>query len=315
MFHGNKLAEESSMRYLILGPGGIGGSIGGFLSAAGHDVSFIAHGRTLDALRKEGLKVNSSLKGQIHIRNVKVFSPEEFIGQADVIFVCVKDYSLDSVLPVLGRACGSSSVIIPLLNGFGAGDRIREKLPGCIVTDGCIYISAFIDSPGCVTQVGSLFRMFFGFKKNSDFDNSILEVVTSDLGGAGIDAAVSGEIETEVFRKFSFVSTAAACGAYYGITMGGMQRPGRCRDTFLGLCAEMCEIAGRLGFGIRQDLVDINLGILDQLSPETSSSLQKDLESGRQSEIDSLVFSVVRLADRLGVETPLYRMVAEKLKN
>lgn len=302
------------MKYLIVGPGGIGGSLGGFLASAGHDVSFIARGKTLEALRSHGLKLNSDLKGPIHIENPKAFRPEEYEGYADVIFVCVKDYSLDSVMPVLEKACGSGTVVIPLLNGFGAGDRIRDRLPGCRIADGCIYISAFIDSPGTITQIGSLFRMVFGFRETSCTGQPILEAAESDLRGCGIDAAVSGRIEAEIFRKFSFVSTAAACGAYYGIKVGDMQRVGQYRDNFLGLCSEMKAIAGKLGFEFEQDLVNINLGVLDKLSPETTSSLQKDLAAGRESEIDSLIFSVVRLADSLGVEAPIYRLVAEKLK-
>lgn len=303
------------MKYLIVGPGGIGGSVGGFLAAADHDVSFIAQGRTLEALKKDGLKLNSDLKGRLHIKNVKAFSPEEYDQQADVIFVCVKDYSLDSVIPLLKKACGRESIIIPLLNGFGAGDRIRSQLEGSRVADGCIYISAFIDSPGSITQIGSLFRIVFGFKEGSGLEASLLEGVTADLKGCGIVAAVSDRIEIEIFRKFSFVSTAAACGAYYNITLGDIQREGIYRDTFLGLCGEMKEISEKLGFRFYQDLKDMNLGILDKLSPDTTSSLQKDLKAGKQSEIDSLIFSVVRLADRLGVEAPLYRMVAEKLKS
>ena len=97
------------------------------MAAAGRDVSFIAQGRTLDALKENGLAVNSDLKGKIRIENVKAYSPEEFEQEADVIFVCVKDYSLDSVIPFLKRACGSGSIVIPLLNGFGAGDRIRAE--------------------------------------------------------------------------------------------------------------------------------------------------------------------------------------------
>lgn len=300
------------MKYLIVGPGGIGGSIGGFLAAGGYDVSFIAQARTLEVLKSDGLKLNSDLKGPLHIRNIKAYSSEEYDQQSDVIFVCVKDYSLDSVIPVLKRASHQDSIVIPLLNGFGAGDRIRSKLEGIRVADGCIYISAFIDSPGSITQIGSLFRIVFGFKEGSGLDSSLLEGIKADLKGCGIDAAISDRIESEIFRKFSFVSTAAACGAYYDITLGDIQHEGRYRETFLGLCEEMKAIADKLGFSIYQDLKAMNLGILDKLSPDATSSLQKDLKAGKQSEIDSLIFSVVRLADRLGVEAPLYRMVAKK---
>jgi 2-dehydropantoate 2-reductase len=303
------------MKYLIVGPGGIGGSIGGFLAAGGHDVSFIAQARTLEVLKSDGLKLNSDLKGALHIRDVKAYSPEEYDQQADVIFVCVKDYSLDSVIPVLKRASHQDSIIIPVLNGFGAGDRIRSKLEGIRVADGCIYISAFIDSPGSITQIGSLFRIIFGFKEGSGLDSSLLYGIKADLKDCGIDAAISDRIESEIFRKFSFVSTAAACGAYYDITLGDIQHEGRYRETFLGLCEEIKAIADKLGFSFYQDLKDMNLGILDKLPPDATSSLQKDLKAGKQSEIDSLIFSVVRLADRLGVEAPLYRLVAEKLKS
>jgi len=302
------------MKYLILGPGGIGGSLGGFLAAAGHDVSFVAHSRTLEALKKDGLKLNSDLKGHLLIKNLKAYSPDEYDQQADVIFVCVKDYSLNSVMPVLKRASHPFSIVIPLLNGFGVGDRIRSKLEGTRVADGCIYISAFIDSPGSITQIGSLFRIVFGFKEGSGLDPASLEGIKSDLKNCGIDASVSDRIGSEIFRKFSFVSTAAAFGAYYGISLGDIQHKGIYRETFLGLSREMQALADKLGFSFYQDLKGMNLSILDKLSPDTTSSLQKDLKAGKQSEIDSLIFSVVRLADRLSVEVPLYRMVADKLK-
>ena len=299
------------MKYLIIGTGGIGGSLGGFLASNNNDVTFIARGKTLEILKANGLRIKSGIKGDLHITNVKAVSAEDYEDKADVIFICVKDYSIDSIIPVLKKASHENSIIIPLLNGFGIREKISSKLDAKYILDGCIYISAFIESPGSIVQLGTLFKLVFGAVEDLYVDPDILNNIKNTLIDCGINAVLSDKIENEVFKKFSFVSTCAACGAYYDIPVGPMQEVGKYRETFRDLCQEIKEIGNKLDLELGTDLTEINIKFLDSLMKDTTSSLQKDIKAGNKTEMDSLIFNVVRLAENLGVDTPTYYKIAE----
>lgn len=131
------------MNYLIIGTGGVGGCIAGFLSLAGRDVTCIARGKHLEAIRRDGLHLKSDLKGE-HYLPVKAYTTEDYVGKADVIFVCVKGYSIGSIPEVIVKAAKPSTLVIPILNVYGTGPRIGSLVPQVTVLDGCIYIVGFV---------------------------------------------------------------------------------------------------------------------------------------------------------------------------
>ena len=145
------------MKYLIAGTGGVGGSIAGFLSLAGKDVTCIARGAHLQSIQTNGLKLKSDLKGE-HTLRIPATTAEEFSGKADVIFVCVKGYSVDSIVELIKRAAHKDTVVIPILNVYGTGPRIQKLVPEVTVLDGCIYIVGFLSGTGEITQMGKIFR-------------------------------------------------------------------------------------------------------------------------------------------------------------
>ena len=149
------------MKYLIAGTGGVGGSIAGFLSLAGKDVTCIARGAHLQSIQTNGLKLKSDLKGE-HTLRIPATTAEEFNGKADVIFVCVKGYSVDSIVELIKRAAHKDTVVIPILNVYGTGPRIQKLVPEVTVLDGCIYIVGFVSGTGEITQMGKIFRLVYG---------------------------------------------------------------------------------------------------------------------------------------------------------
>ena len=154
------------MKYLIAGTGGVGGSIAGFLSLAGKDVTCIARGAHLQAIQTNGLKLKSDLKGE-HALAIPAMNAEEFNGKADVIFVCVKGYSVDSITELIKRASHDKTVVIPILNVYGTGPRIQRLVPEVTVLDGCIYIVGFVSGAGEITQMGKIFRLVYGAHKGT----------------------------------------------------------------------------------------------------------------------------------------------------
>lgn len=301
------------MKYLVVGTGGVGGSIAGFLALAGKDVTCIARGKHLDAIRQKGLHLKSDLKGE-HFLPVKAYTAEEFEGKADVIFVCVKGYSIDSIKEVLERASTPETLVIPILNVYGTGPRIGRLVPSVHVLDGCIYIVGFVSGEGEITQMGSIFRLVFGARPEQGISCEQLNQIAEELRACGIKVDVSDDINRDTFIKWAFISAMACTGAYHNVPMGEVQHEGEVRDTFIGLSQESAGIGRKLGVIFPEDPVTYNLKVIDKLDPHSTASMQKDLARGHESEIQGLLFDMIDLGERLGIDLPMYHKVALKFK-
>lgn len=301
------------MEYLIIGAGGTGGCIGAYMTEAGKDVTMIARGAHLHAMQKDGLRMETTKKGNYTVCPVKAADMEHYEGHPDVIFVCVKGYSLEETVPLIRRAAKPETVVIPLLNIYGTGGRLQKLLPKLLVTDGCIYIAGEIKEPGCLWQNGDIFRVVFGVRDPSEY-REILQEVKNDLEDSGITGVLSDHIRRDALQKFAYVSPAAACGQYYDAMAGDMQKPGEIRDTFAALIHEIDLLADAMGICFTSDIVQTNLDILDSLTPEASTSMQRDIKQGKASEMDGLIFEVVRMGQQYKIKLPVYENITEELK-
>lgn len=302
------------MNYLIIGTGGVGGSIAGFLALAGKEVTCIARGKHLENIRNYGLHLKSDLKGE-HYLKVNACTAEEYQGKADVIFVCVKGYSIDSVKEVIERASAPHTLVIPILNVYGTGPRIGRLTPEVTVLDGCIYIVGFVSGEGEITQMGSIFRLVFGARPEQGVSQERIEAIAEDVRSCGIKVDVSDDINRDTFIKWTFISAMACTGAYHDVPMGEVQHEGEVRDTFIGLSRESAEIGHKMGISYPEDPVSYNLKVIDKLDPHSTASMQKDLARGHASEIQGMLFDMIDLGERLGISMPTYQKVAQKFKN
>ncbi len=300
-------------KYLIVGAGGTGGPVGAYLARAGKDVTFIARGDNLNALRSRGLKVIRP-NDEFTLDHIKASELKSYNETPDVIFVCVKSYSLDALIPELQRIADKNTIIIPILNVFGTGGMMQRSFPDTLVTDGCIYVAAQIKEPGCIQMNGDILRVIFGVRDRSEYRDELKEI-EADLNESGITGILSDNIVRDALLKFSYVSPQGACGLYYDVPAGEIQKPGEIRDCFAGLVHEIDTIADAMDIHFAEDIVKRNLDILDTLVPSATTSLQRDIAAGNLSEIDGLIYEVVRLADKYNVEAPIYRKIAAALKD
>ena len=321
--------DKKKLTYLVIGAGGTGGALGSHMAHAGHNVTFIARGKHLEAMRENGLIV-SRPDCEFFIAPVNAFTAEECVRRVetarnfgryvapDVIFVCVKGYSVDEIIPFISFVAGPDTVVIPILNIFGTGSRIQERIPNVPVTDGCIYVASEIKEPGCIWMNGTILRVVFGLRKEQRWwrhkMGPVLERVRDDLCSSGIDGILSDSIERDCLRKFSYVSPQGACGLYYDVPAGAFQEPGEIRDCFAGLIKEVSDLADAMGIGFGEDIVAANLKIIESLSPDMTTSLQRDVAAGKASEIDGLIYDVVRMGKQYGVSTPLYEKISSELQ-
>lgn len=301
------------MKYLVIGAGGTGGSIGAYMTRAGKDVTLIARGEHLRQMQEHGLRIETAAKGNYTVFPVKASDMEHYEEQPDIIFVCVKGYSLEDTIPFIRRVAGPGTIVIPILNIYGTGSRMQERLPELLVTDGCIYIAGERKEPGTILLRGDIFRIVYGVRDPEELRPELFSVAR-DLKASGIDGVLSAHIRRDALQKFAYVSPMAACGIYYHVFAGEMQKTGEPRDTFVKLTKEIDGLAVAMDVPFLVDIVSTNLRILDGLSPEASTSLQRDVYAGKNSEIDGLLYEVVRMGQRYGVPTPTYEMVADKAR-
>ena len=312
------------MKYAIIGAGGTGGILGFYMTKAGRDVTLIARGRHLAAMQEKGLAVEKMWDGTTEIIPVKAMDMEHYDEQPDVVLVCVKGYSLEDTIPFIQRVAKPSTIVIPVLNIYGTGAKMQEQLPKLLVTDGCIYVSANIKEPGVLSQHGRILRVVYGVRNMSSQkvnDKRAHEEIMDDLKNikkdfddSGIDGVLSENIQRDALEKFSYVSPIGAAGLYYHATAADFQREGEQREAFKTMIREIAALAEAMGVPFERNMVEVNLKILSSLAPEATTSMQRDVMEGKDSEIDGLVYEVVRMGERYHVPVPMYAKVAGKLR-
>ena len=148
---------------------------------------------------------------------------DHYSERPDVILVCVKGYSLEDTIPFIQRVENPSTIVIPVLNIYGTGAKMQEKLPNLLVTDGCIYVSANIKEPGVLIQHGKILRVVYGVREKEEYDPR-LEKIKQDFDVSGIDGVLSENIRRDALEKFSYVSPIGAAGLYYHATEADFER-------------------------------------------------------------------------------------------
>ena len=301
------------MKYAIIGAGGTGGCLGFFLKKAGKDVTLIARGKHLEAIRKNGLTIQKLWDESRETLPVKACTAEEYKEIPDVILVCVKGYSMDETVPTIKKIAGKETVVIPILNIYGTGGRLQKKLPELTVTDGCIYVSANIMEPGVILQHGKILRVVFGARKPEEETEKMREVA-KDMVTDDLEVILSENIRRDAMVKFSYVSPIGAAGLYCNAVAADFQREGEQREMFKALIREIVALSHAMGIEFAEDMVERNLKILAALSPEATTSMQRDVMEEKCSEMDGLVYEVVRMGEEYKVDMPQYKKAAARFR-
>ena len=301
------------MKYAIIGAGGTGGCLGFFLQKAGKDVTLIARGKHLEAIRKNGLTIQKLWDESRETLPVKACTAEEYKEIPDVILVCIKGYSMDETVLTIKKIAGKETVVIPILNIYGTGGRLQKKLPELTVTDGCIYVSTNIMEPGVILQHGKILRVVFGARKPEEETEKMREVA-KDMVTDDLEVILSENIRRDAMVKFSYVSPIGTAGLYCNAVAADFQREGEQREMFKALIREIVALSHAMGIEFAEDLVERNLKILAALSPEATTSMQRDVMEEKCSEMDGLVYEVVRMGEEYKVDMPQYKKAAARFR-
>lgn len=300
------------MKYLIVGAGGTGGCIGAYLTRAGKDVSFIARGAHLEAMQQQGLEIRGGCFGGFRLP-VKAFSSEQYTETPDVIFLCVKAYSLASAAETIKAHASKETVIVPILNGLDIEEQLTALLPGYRIIKSFMYITAARTGPGLVENKGDFFRVILRHE-SAHIPKEIAEEIVQDLKDAGIDASVSDDIDRDVYKKFMFISPLAATQCSFHANVGEIRENEEMLSFYLSLAEELGAIAEKQGVRLNWDAREQAMKEIEKRPASMLASAYLDVKNGRQAETDGLIMAPIRLGEQVGVETPTYRRAAACLQ-
>jgi 2-dehydropantoate 2-reductase len=299
------------MRVAVVGAGGVGGFFGGLLAKAGEDVTFVARGAHLEALRTRGLTVRSRRAGEFTVP-VRATDRTESVGPVDLVLVCVKTYDTVSVLPQLPPLVGPDTAVLSLQNGVDNAEWIARVMGGGHVLGAVAYVSSVLQAPGVVEQVAGAGRIVFGEFQGeaSERARRLLDVFRR----AGIDAELSPDVRREIWQKFLFICGFSGVTALTRLPIGTILACPETRQFFCGVLEEVREVARAGGVGLADDCVERAVATAEGFEPWARGSLYADLVAGRRLELEALNGTVVRLGRERGVPTPLNFAVYAALK-
>ncbi|HVF65589.1 MAG TPA: 2-dehydropantoate 2-reductase [Casimicrobiaceae bacterium] len=299
------------MRIAIIGTGGVGGFFGARLAQRGHDVTFVARGRHLDAIRRDGLRIDSETT-PIHIRDARVTDDVQSIGPVDVAMLCVKLWDVEPIVPSLRPLIANGGVVIPFQNGIDAPAIVSRGLSPDALIGGVAYIATSIGSPGVIRHVGTMARMSVGA-----FDGRKADAAASFADaarGSGIEIALAADIRRAIWEKFVFLSALAGATAITRQPIGVIRADAAMRAMFESIMRETWSVGRASDVALPDDFVATRLAFADTLPYEMKASMLHDLEVGHRLEAPWLCGAVARLGGELGVATPVNETIYAALK-
>ena len=288
------------MKVAVYGAGALGGYFGARLAAGGADVTLIARGAQLEALRVEGLRVRSQL-GDLELRPAAAADPSE-VGPVDLVLFCVKSYDTAEAAGRLGPLLRPETSVLSLQNGIDNEDRIEAVIGPGHVMGGAAFVFVALAAPGVIEQTGTANRLVFGELDGhpSDRARRILDVFVA----GGVDAEMTADIRAQLWSKFSFICAVAGMTAAVRLPIGPIRDDPAAWRMFRSILEEVTALARAEEVDLAADLVDRQLALAAGLASDSYSSLYHDLVHGRRMELEALHGIVTTRARAIGLTVP-----------
>lgn len=302
------------MRFAILGSGAVGGYYGAKLARAGHDVTFIARGAHLAAIREKGLAVRSPALGDFTV-HARAEEDTTKVGVTDVVLVAVKAYDNDTALPMIKAMVGPTTTVLTVQNGVDSTNEIAALVGEQAVVGGTTYIATALAAPGLIEQTGIHRRIAFGevFGALPRMTPRV-QAIHEALSGADIQSEPVGDGRVPIWEKFIFLAALAGFTGATRLPIGPVWADPFIRAQFLEASREVDRLARAEGVAVAPDRVDRIQAYVEGIPGTMRSSLLIDLAQGKKIEVEALLGSVVRRATRLGVPVPIISALYAVLK-
>jgi 2-dehydropantoate 2-reductase len=301
------------VKIAVMGTGALGGYFGARLAEAGEEVTFIARGAQLAALRADGLAVESP-RGNLRLERVRATDDAKSIGPVDVVLFTVKLWSTEEAARALAPLIGRDTAVLSLQNGVDAYDVLSRFVGREHVMGAVCYISAVLDRPGVVQHAGQMARIVFGELDGRKTARAEALLAACARARSGFDAELSADVERAIWEKFVFIVGLSGLTTLTRSSIGPVRSDPETRALLLDVMRETVAVGRAKDVKLEPDFADKRLSFIDTLPPEMTSSMLRDLERGNRLEVKWLSGAVARLGRDLGIETPANRAVYAALK-
>lgn len=290
------------MKFAVIGAGGVGAYFGGRLAQAGHDVTFVARGANLAAIRERGLRV-FSIEGDFEIPGARATDDPAAIGAVDVVLLAVKTWQVAEAARTLPPLLGATGAVLTLQNGVEAPDEAARVCGRERVLAGVCRIMSYVAEPGVIRHAGVSPRVEFGeWAGGTSARAEALREAFAEC--AGVSGTISPDIAVALWEKFLFIAPFSAVGAATRKPVGAWRSVKETRALLAAAMSEVADLARARGVSLAREAVDRTLAFTDKLPEDATASMQRDLLEGRPSELEAQTGAIVRLGREAGVPTP-----------
>jgi 2-dehydropantoate 2-reductase len=299
------------MRIGIFGTGGVGGYFGGRLARAGEDVTFIARGEHLRAIKDGGLKVDSQ-SGDFVIYPAKATDDVTEAGEVDLVIVGVKAWQVPDAAREMKPLVGPGTSVLPLQNGVDAASQLVDELGPDKVVGGLCRIVSYVVEPGHIRHAGFTPSVVIGELDNRRTDR--IARVEQVFKRAGLEVAVAPDIQVALWTKFLFIASFSGVGAIADAPAGVLRSDPKWRALMLEAMKEIDTLAHARGINLPPNSIETVMAGINALPEDATSSMQRDIADGRPSELESQNGAVVRMSRESGIEVPTHALIYETLR-
>src|SRR6266487_2126307 len=289
------------MHIVVIGAGGTGGYFGGLLARAGEDVSFLAHGTQLEALRTHGLTVKSRLAGTFSLPVHATSDPQE-IGAVDLVLFSVKTYDSRAASEGLHLLMGPETVVLPIQNGIDAAEQLGRQVGMQHLVGGVAYVTSQIESPGVIAQTAGAGSIELGELVGGQSERA--RRVQQVLRHAAIRAELPPDIRVALWEKFLFICAFSGVTALTRLPLGQVFAYPETSGLLTAILKEGEALAQAHGIALPDGIVERSYATLQALEPEAMGSMAFDLLAGRRLELEALNGTMVRLGQEHGLSLP-----------
>jgi len=298
------------MKVSVFGVGGVGGYFGGRLAEAGHDVTFIARGKHLEAIKSNGLRVES-INGDFVISPAQATDDPSSVGHVDLVLVAVKAWQVPDVARAIRPMVGDYSTVLPLQNGVEAVPELVAELGNESIVGGLCKIISSIEEPGHIIHVGVEPYVVLGELDGSK--SARVSGIYDAFKSAGVNVETTQSIQTAIWEKFLFIASWSGVGAVTRAPVGMIRVNHATRDLLVRSMQEIATVATSQGVELTDDVIDKTMNFVDTLPFKSTASMQRDIQDGRPSELESQSGAVVRLGEKHGIATPVNSFIYHSL--
>ena len=300
------------MRIAVFGTGGVGGYFGGRLAHAGNDVTFIARGEHLRAIKASGLQVDST-GGDFVVFPAKATDDVREVGEVDLVIVGVKAWQVPEAAGTMKPLVGPATTVLPLQNGVDAVTQLVAELGADRVIGGLCRIVSFVVGPGHIKHAGFTPSVVIGEIDNRRTDRIVQ--IEQAFKRAGMEITVAADIQVALWTKFLFISSFSGVGAVANAPAGIIRSEAKWRTRIIKAMEEIYDLARARGVKLPATAIDTSMAAVDALPEDATSSMQRDIAAGKPSELESQNGAVVRLARESGIEVPTHTFIYETLRS